>query len=209
MTAKPGPRWLSLLLAIGAGGFLLVLASFGIPGGVAYAQQPTGSIPTVTGTPVGPVVTVYTDQQIINVYAGPGSYDYPKVGVLLAGEKASALAYSEDENWIQIIYVGVPGGKGWIYAPLVSISPGVLPRIPDPPTATPRTTPTLDPTWVAAYGIQLEPSRQPTYTPPVPLAYPTFASETGTGPRLPIGLAILILALIGVLGAVISFLRGR
>jgi hypothetical protein len=209
MTAKPVSRSFKMLLAICAAGLCLGLASFGIPGGIVHAQQPTGSIPTVTGTPAGPVVTVYTDQQVINVYAGPGAYDYPKVGVLLAGEKAYALAYSVDEDWIQIIYLGAPGGKGWIYAPLVSFTPGELPRVPDPATATPRTTPTLDPTWVAAYGIQLEPSRQPTFTPPAPLEYPTFTSTTGTGPRLPIGLAILILALIGVLGAVISFLRGR
>jgi hypothetical protein len=209
MVSKPGFRLLKFVLATCVVGLSITLVTFSLPSGRATAQQPTGSIPTVTGTPKGPVVTVYTDQPLISVYSGPGSYEYSQIGVMVAGEKAPALGYSEDGKWIQIVYMGVPGGKGWIYAVLVSISPGSLPVIPPPATATPRTTPTLDPTWVAAYGIQQEPSRQPTFTPPAALKYPSFSPTTNTGPRIPIGLAILVLALIGILGAVISFLRGR
>ena len=175
-----------------------------------FAQQPTGSIATVTGTPEGPRVIVYSDQDIIGVYAGPSAYLYPQVGILLAGEKAPALGFSADLEWIQIIYLGVSSGTGWIYAPFVSLIEGsFLPVLPNPPTATPRTTPTIDPTQAALYGLELTPERLATFTPPVPLELPEFEVTGEARPGLPMGLIILLLALIGVLGAVISFLRGR
>jgi hypothetical protein len=37
----------------------------------------------------------------------------------------------------------------------------------------------------------------------------TFAPDTGTGSKVPFGFIVLGLALIGILGAVISFLRGN
>jgi hypothetical protein len=188
---------------------LTTLSLFSLPNGSAYAQQPTGSIPTVTGTPTGPYVTVYSDQLFIDVYAGPNSYDYDRIGILAAGEKAPALGTSMDRNWIQIIYMGVPGGKGWVYGPFVAISPGSLPEIAAPPTAAPRTTPTLNPTYVAAFGLQLAPTHLPTFTPPPPLEIPTFAPDTSSAVKVPFGLVILILLLVGIFGAVISFLRGN
>jgi hypothetical protein len=201
--------WIKLCAAGGIAGLVIILALFSLPAGHAYAQQPTGSIPTVTGTPAGPFVTVNSDQDLIGVFVGPSSYNYEQIGILSAGEKAPALGYSLDGNWIEIVYVGVPGGKGWVYAPLVSISPGALPDIASPPTATPRTTPTLDPTYVAAFGLQLEPTHLPTFTAPPPLKLSTFAPDTGTGSKVPFGFIVLGLALIGILGAVISFLRGN
>ena len=200
---------LKLLIVGGIAGLMSTLVLFSLPTGAVYAQQPTGSIPTVTGTPAGPYVTVYSDQNLIDVYAGPSSYNYDRIGILASGEKAPALGYSADGNWIEIEYLGVPSSKGWIYAPLVSISPGTLPKLAAPPTAAPRTTPTIDPTYVAAFGLQLEPTRLPTFTPPPPLKLPTFAPDTGTGSKVPFGFIILSLALIGILGAVISFLRGN
>ncbi len=200
--------WIRLLIAGGIAGMMTTLGLFNFPTEKVYAQQPTGSIPTVTGTPTGPLVTVYSDQLFIDVYAGPSSYNYDPIGILASGEKAEALGYSQDGNWIEIVYLGVQGGKGWIYGPFVSISPGILPRIAAPPTAIPRTTPTLDPTSVAAFGLQLEPTHLPTFTPPSPLKLPTFPPNASSGTKVPFGLVILILALIGILGAVISFLRG-
>jgi hypothetical protein len=176
----------------------------------ASAQQPTGYIPTVTGTPKGPSVIVYSDQDIIGVFAGPDAYLYDQVGILLAGEEAPALGYSLDGEWIQIIYLGTAGGKGWIYAPFVGVLRGSeLPVLPNPPTATPRTTPTIDPTQAALFGLQLTPARLATYTEPPPLEIPSYeyAEETGSG--FPMGMLILGLLLIGILGAVISFLRPR
>jgi hypothetical protein len=190
-------------------GLVSLLFLFSLPADQASAQQPTGSVPTVTGTPAGPFVTVYTDQLLIDVYAGPSSYDYDAIGILASGERAPALGYSLDGSWIQIVYVGVPGGKGWVYGPLVSISAGSLPKIPAPPTPVPLTTPTLDPTNVAAYGLNLEPTRLPTFTPPAPLKLPTFAPNVSSGTKVPYGFLILVLALVGILGALISFLLGN
>ena len=200
---------LELLVAVVIAGMLIVIGLSSLPTRSVYAQQPTGSIPTVTGTPAGPYVTVYSDQPFIDVYAGPSSYNYDRIGVLASGEKAPALGYSQDGNWIEIIYYGVPDNTGWIYGPFVAISPGSLPKLVAPATATPRTTPTLDPTYVAAYGLQLEPTHLPTFTSPAPLKLPTFPPNTSSGSKVPFGFVILTLALIGILGAVISFLRGN
>lgn len=206
---KPKLHWFQLILLGGIAGLMILVFSFSLPAKKVAAQQPTGSVATVTGTPTGPFVTVYSDQLFIDVYAGPSSYDYDKIGILASGEKAPALGYSQDGTWIEIVYLGVKGGKGWLYGPYVSISPGILPKLPAPPTAAPLTTPTLDPTYVAAYGLQLEPTHLPTFTPPSALKLPTFAPNTSASSKVPYGLVILVLALIGVLGAVISFLRGN
>lgn len=200
--------WLQLFSIAGIFGAMVILSLLSLPAGEVNAQQPTGSIPTVTGTPPGPFVTVYSDQNEIGIFSGPSSDSYDQIGILVSGENAPALGYSEDGKWIEIVYLGVPGGKGWIYAPYVSISPGSLPRLVSPPTSTPPTTPTIDPTYVAAFGLQLEPTHLPTFTSPAPLKLPTFAPGTSTGSRVPFGLIILSLVLIGILGAVVSFLRG-
>lgn len=178
----------------------------------AHAQQPTGSIPTVTGTPSGPLIRV--DQSIpqVRVYAGPGSFDYPPVGILVAGETAPAIGRARGrEDWIQIIYPGVPGSTAWVFGLYVSLSPGaLLPLVDLPPTPTPFSTPTINPTLEAAFIGQQTPTRLPTFTPPAPLEPPQFTdvSDSPTT-RVPTGLIILSLALFGFFGAVISYLRGR
>ncbi len=126
--------WILLLLGFAS---LLWLAPAWTP---AAAQQPTGNIPTVTGTAFGPFITV-NNPDGANVRAGPSSYDYVPIGWLPPGATAPALGRSPAQEWIQIVYLGAPGGVGWVYAPLVSLSPGFLPIIEPPPTATPRTTP--------------------------------------------------------------------
>ncbi len=194
--------WILLLLGFAG---LLWLAPAWTP---AAAQQPTGNIPTVTGTASGPFITV-TNPDGANVRAGPSSYDYAAIGFLVPGETAPALGRSPGQEWIQIAYLGAPGGVGWVYAPLVSLSPGYLPILEPPPTATPRTTPTINPTYAAAFQIQMTPTRLPTFTPPPPLATLNFEPAAGTGSRVPMGFVILGLAVIGILGALISFLRGR
>src|SRR5689334_8696518 len=127
---------------------LHVLGLFDPSGPAVLAQQPTGSVPTVTGTPEGPVITVYGNLKVIRVYAGPSSFDYPSIGVLLANEVAPAISRAEGrDDWIQIYYPGVPGSVGWVYALYVRISPGaILPRIEVPATPTPFSTPTINPT---------------------------------------------------------------
>ena len=211
MTREKG----QLISRFSAGGLLLIVVlitfltniSLAFP---ASAQQPTGSIPTVTGTPKGPSVIVYADRNIIGVYSGPDAYLYDQVGILLAGEEAPALGYSLDGEWIQIIYLGTPGGKGWIYAPFVGVLRGSeLPVLPNPPTATPRTTPTINPTQAALFGLQLTPERLATFTEPPPLEIPAYEPAEQGVSVFPMGMIILGLLLLGILGAVISFLRPR
>jgi uncharacterized protein YraI len=174
------------------------------------AQQPTGSVPTVTGTPAGVIVVVYLDLAQISVYAGPSTYLYPAIGVLLAGQEVPAYGVSEDGNWIQIYYPGVPESIAWVYAPYVSIKKaGELPEIAAPPTPTPASTPTIDPTLAAAFIGAQTPTRLSTFTPPAPLVIATYADEPTSPGRMPMGLLIFGCGFIGSLGALISFLRGR
>ncbi|RPJ29510.1 MAG: hypothetical protein EHM33_00645 [Chloroflexi bacterium] len=176
------------------------------------AQQPTGSIATVTGTPEGPVVTVDQSIPVIRVFAGPSSFDYPPIGVLLGNESAPAIGRARDrEDWIQIRYPGVPGSIGWVWGLYVSLSPGaLLPLVDIPPTPTPFATPTINPTLEAAFIGQQTPTRLPTFTPPPPLDLPSFTDAPGaSATAIPTGLLILSLGLFGFLGAVISYLRGR
>lgn len=174
------------------------------------AQQPTGSVPTVTGTPTGMIVRVNFDIDVTNVYAGPSSYLYPSVGVLLKGQEVPALGISEDNNWIQVYYPGVPGSTAWIYGPYVTIiKTGRLPRVSAPDTPTPVSTPTIDPTLAAAFIDPVTPTRLPTFTPPPELVIPTFLPDLSSANRVPVGLFIIILGFIGAFGTLISFLRGR
>jgi len=193
--------------------FVLVSISFLLPirsQSAVIAQQPTGSVPTVTGTASGPVVTVYGDIPVAKVYSGPSTYLYPEVGVLLAGQSVPALGRGRDPDWIQIVYPGVPGGKAWVYGPYVRISPGSrLQTIDSPPTPTPFSTPTIDPTLAAAFIAPETPTRLPTFTPPAQIVVPTFVEEEGQANRIPTGLLIFSLGFIGGMGVLISFLRGR
>jgi hypothetical protein len=204
-------RWLKVLL-LGSIAIGLAVITLVVPAqSVAIAQQPTGSVPTVTGTASGPFVTVYTDIDKVDVYGGPSSYLYPAVGVLLAGQSAPALGRGLDPDWIQVAYPGVPGSKAWIYAPFVRISPGArLQSVEAPPTPTPFSTPIIDPTLAAAYVTPVTPTRLPTFTPPVDFIIPTFVDDAGDRiNRIPIGLVIFSLGFIGGMGVLISFLRGR
>ena len=174
------------------------------------AQQPTGSVPTVTGTVSGPIVTVYADLIQVNVYSGPSTYQYPAVGILLAGQSVPALGRGKDQDWIQVFYPGVTGSKAWVYAPYVRISSGAgLQTIDAPPTPTPFSTPTIDPTLAAAFIAAETPTRLPTFTPPAQVAAPIFVQEASQVNRIPVGLLIFSLGFIGGLGVLISFLRGR
>ncbi len=177
------------------------------------AQQPTGVIPTVTGTPTGPIVSVDPSLEQIDVYAGPGSFNYPAIGVLLTGESAPALGRARgNDNWIMIHYAGVPDSIGWVYALYISLTGtgGVeLPLIDIPPTPTPASTPTINPTLAAAYIPVENATRLPTFTPAAPVAVPTFVDETQRLSRIPVGLLIFGFLIIGALGTIISFLRGR
>lgn len=203
------PIKFAILLLVIAGLFVLTFHTpFNL---IAHAQQPTGSVPTVTGTPSGPIAKVYSDLDQIDVYAGPSSFFYPAIGVLLGEQQVPALGRSDDDQWIMIRYVGVPKSIGWVYAPYVQLlrGGGNLPVVPAPPTPTLVSTPTINPTLFAAFVAQSTPTRLPTFTPPAPLAVPTFVDQSTQASRVPMGLMILGLSFIGSLGALISYLRGR
>ena len=195
------------IIFLGAGLALFLAETSLVQASDSY-QQPTVAIATVTGTPTGPIAIVYSDpEDQINVRSGPG-VNYPKVGVLINRQEVPALAKTEGGIWIKIVYPGVPEGVAWVYAPYVRVT-GELPIIPKPPTPTPETTPTIDPTLASQFISEIPPTRKPTFTPPPPLIIPTYASSlvtSGTG-GLPSGFIILGLVSIGVFGLVVSFLR--
>jgi len=176
---------------------------------IAGAQQPTGSIATVTGTASGPFITVNIDQEFVNVRSGPSSFFYPKIGILLRGQSAPALGRSPGGDWIQIYYVGVPGNIGWVYAANVSLNaPTLLPIVEPPPTPS-LEAPTLDPTLVAQYIPAVTATRLATFTPAPLVEPPVFHDVTLNANRIPMGLLIFGFGFVGILVAAISFLRGR
>ncbi len=205
-------RKFNLLVGILVLGTLSWLLLPSISNSTALAQQPTVSIPTVTGTPAGPMITVNMDQDHVNVRAGPGVGDeYPIVGILEPGEKAPALGRSPGGDWIEITYPTVNGGVGWVYAYIVTVSGGDLPIVEPPPTSTPRVTPTIDPTLAAQLIVNLGPTRMPTFTPPQPVQMPTYtqAPAISVAGGLPLGFIIIGLAVVGLFGLLISVFRGR
>jgi len=174
-------------------------------------QIPTGSIPTVTGTPVGAIATVLdSDQGYVNLRSGPSTVVYDIVGVLVSRQQVPALGRSPGGDWIQVVYPGVPGGVAWIWSDLVEVT-GSLPVIEPPPTPTPQTTATIDPTLASQFLIEIPPTRLPTFTEPPPLVLPTFPVDApiATTGRVPMGLIIIGMAAVGLLGTLISFLSGR
>ncbi len=173
------------------------------------AQIPTGSIPTVTGTPVGPYITVNSDQDQINVRALPNALS-TKLGVLLAGQQEPAKG--KYGGWILIVYPGVSGGEAWVLGSLVTLSGGDVPVVEPPPTMTPLYTNTIDPTLAAQFIVTIGPTRLPTFTAPPPLVIPTYPTQAPAQPtrqKLPIGLIITGLGLLGIFFGLISFIRGR
>ena len=173
------------------------------------SQQPTVAIPTVTGSPSGPIAVVNPDQDQINVRSGP-SVDYPIIGVLVAGQRVPALGRSPGGDWVLVEYPGVSGGNAWVYAFLVTLQ-GSLPVVEPPPTPTPLVTPTIDPTLAAQFIIEIQPTRLPTYTPPPPLVIPTFTVPpvTQSTAGIPVGFVIIGMSAVGIFGVFISLLRGR
>ena len=176
---------------------------------IVLAQFPTVSIPTVTSSPRGPYVIVKlltTVYDPINVRAGPNALT-EQIGVLLVGQEANAIGQYGD--YIQIEYPGGPGGKGWVYSTYVDLIGGPLPLVEPPPTSTPQTTKTIDPTLAAQFIITAQPTRLPTFTEPPPLSIPTFVVKEGaTAPGgIPMGFIIIGLGGLGIFIGLIALLR--
>ena len=192
-----------LLVCVG-----IILAAWLLPWPVARpvaAQQPTGSIPTVTGTPSGPLVKVALTSNV-PVYAGPVPGVYAIIGYLVPDQVVPAIGRTADSTWLKIVYYGVPDNEGWVYALYMTLVRGNLPPIvatPLPPT--PLETPTISSglaTLVAGAATPL-----PTFTSPPPLALPTFTAPSGLSSSLPAGVVVSLLLAIGLFGVLISFLR--
>jgi hypothetical protein len=199
------------LIWIGLLSVLLLFAQAHLAYADQLAQIPTGSIATVTGTPVGALAVVLNNEQgFVNVRGGPSTVAYEIVGVLVVGQQVPALGRSPGGDWIQVAYPGVPGGVAWIWGDLVEVR-GSLPVLEPPPTLTPQVTATIDPTLAAQFLVEVPPTRLPTFTEPPPISIPTFPSEdpATTTSRVPMGLIIIGMAVVGLFGMLISFLRGR
>lgn len=175
------------------------------------AQQPTVAIPTVTGTPEGVTASVRIDQvDPVNIRSGPGVF-FDIVGVLLPRQIVSVSGRSAGGDWVMIDYPGDPGNYAWVYAPFVYISPGELPIIEPPSTPTPEVTQTINPTLAAQFITTPNPTRLPTFTPGDPLVIPTYTDTYGSSflRGIPMGLVVIILAGLGGLLALFSFIRSR
>lgn len=205
-------RKTKLLMLIGC---LVIILAFGlsrtptVQAGLLL-QQPTGTIPTVTSSPSGPYAIVTSEFEQINIRSGPDNVIYPIIGVLVAGQRVTALGRTAGGSWVEIEYPGVPGGVAWVYAYLVELK-GNVPVVELPPTPTPQVTPTIDPTLASQFIIDIAPTRLPTYTPPPPLIVPTFTvspvNQSTAG--VPMGFVIIVMGVVGVFGMLISLLRGR
>lgn len=170
------------------------------------AQEPTQTPAPTTGL----FITVITDEPQINVRLGPSSTIYPIVGILITGSTAPALGRSQGGDWIQIEFPSAPDGKGWVYSPLVQVSPpGNLSIVEPPPTPVPPITSTIDPTLAAQFVIVPTTTRLPTFTPhPSLTSMPTFATtETVSKESIPLGTIIIALALLGFIGFLLSLIR--
>lgn len=170
---------------------------------MALAQQPT-NVPAS-----GMFITVITDEPQINVRMGPSSYVYPIVGTLLKGSTAPALGRSQGGDWIQIEFSGAPGNKGWVYSPLVQVSPGALQIVDPPPTPVQPATSTVDPTLAAQFNIAPTATRLPTFTPPPSLTQPAYTptASSASEDSVPIGVVILAFAVLGLIGLPLSLIR--
>ncbi len=166
---------------------------------------------SVTETAPANGVSAYITQtysEAINVRTGPSTVDYPTIGQLPVGATAPALATSPQHEWIQISFPGGPGGVGWIYAANVTLT-GTLQVVEPPPTPTPLATATIDPTLVAAFHIEPTVTRLPTFTPAPPVVVPTYPDPTAPPSGFPMGGAIFVIAMVGVLGLVVSLFGRR
>jgi hypothetical protein len=198
------------LLTIYATILILVAFTFTVPKRV-MAQQPTGSIPTVTGTPKGITAKIkigVTEDQV-NVRSGPNVL-YPEIGVIVLGVEVPVVGKSMGGDWLVIEYPGVPGGIGWVWAFYMDVSPGELKVVENPPSPVPITTVTIDPTMAAQFITTPDATRLPTFTAPPPLSIPTYESSTGQElGGVPIGLIIVILLVLGALMGLFSYFQSR
>lgn len=173
---------------------------------LVLAQEPTQTPAPTTGL----FITVITDEPQINVRLGPSSTVYPVVGILLQGATAPALGRSQGGDWIQIEFPSAPDGVGWVYSPLVQVSPpGNLIIVPPPPTPLGPATSTVDPTLAAQFVVEPTSTRLPTFTPhPSITPIATFTSTSSSiNDSVPLATIIIAFAILGFIGFLLSLTR--
>jgi len=175
------------------------------------AQQPTGSVPTVTGTPKGPMASIrygFTEP-FVNVRSGPSTL-YDAIGIIYMGDQVPVKGKSIGGDWLLIEYYGVESSSGWVWALYMDVTPGEIPLVEMPPSPQPKVTFTIDPTMASQFITTPLATRLPTYTPPSPLAIPTFETmDTQKFAGIPVGFIIIILLGTGILIALFSYFQSR
>jgi len=177
----------------------------------ASAQQPTGSVPTVTGTPKGPMASlkIGLTEDHVNVRSGPSTL-YDAIGIITVGSSVPVLGKSIGGDWLLVDYPGVPGGKGWVWALYMDVTPGEIPMAEMPPSPQPKVTFTIDPTMASQFITTPLATRLPTFTPPPALAIPTFESNSPQKfAGIPIGFIIIILIGLGILISLFTYFQSR
>lgn len=176
-----------------------------------FAQQPTGSVPTVTGTPKGPMASIrygFTEP-FVNVRSGPSTL-YDAIGIIYMGDQVAVKGKSIGGDWLFIQYFGVEGSSGWVWALYMDVTPGEIPLVEMPPSPQPKVTFTIDPTMASQFLTTPLATRLPTYTRPAPLVIPTFETlDTQRFAGIPVGLIIIILMGLGILIALFSYFQSR
>ncbi|MHC1740999.1 MAG: SH3 domain-containing protein [Anaerolineaceae bacterium] len=200
-----------LLLLTFITGLVLTIYTFNSPE-LVHAQQPTGSIPTVTGTPHGPTAIAKTGwTEKINVRNFPSSLENQSdvIGVISPSQQVNVIGKTIGGDWLLIEYPGVQGGEGWIWAPYMQITGGELPVVEIPPTPAPKVTATINPTLAAQFVITPNSTSLPTFTQPAPLNIPTYSTGASSTGNIPIGLVIIILVGLGAVIGLFSIFQSR
>jgi len=200
-------KWMGLMIIVA----IILTTSYTLSSAEeVHAQQPTGSIPTVTGTPSGVIASVREDEPKVNVRSGPG-YFWDPIGVLLLGQSVPVIGKTAAGEWLLVEYPGVPGGQGWVFAAAMNLTKGTIPIVESPPQPSPQVTSTIDPTMAAEFIVTPIPTRLPTYTAPAPVTIPTY-SDPGTAQTfagIPVGLLIILLAGLGIVVGVVTIFQNR
>lgn len=177
-----------------------------------FAQQATGSIPTVTGTPKGPMASIKPGitENFVNVRSGPSSVQFDIIGIIYIGDTVPVKGKSIGGDWLLIEYPGVANGEGWIWALYMDVSPGEIPVVEMPPTPQPKVTFTIDPTMASQFISTQLATRLPTFTPPANLVIPTYEnSKTQLFAGVPIGFIIIILLGVGIISSLFTYFQSR
>lgn len=175
------------------------------------AQQSTGSVPTVTGTPKGPIASlkIGLSEDHANIRSGPSTL-YDAIGIVYVGTSIPVLGKSIGGDWLLVEYPGVPGGTGWVWALYMDVTPGEIPVVAMPPSPQPKVTFTIDPTMASQFITTPLSTRLPTFTPPPALVLPTYeTSETQIFAGVPIGFIILILLGLGIITSLFTYFQSR